>query len=188
MPDGAGGERASLAVEAPDLALEPRRAGRHRERSIPRRAGSGDLDLSNEAVRVLRAHLLRRRAEKLARGWRDLPPPLFCSTAGTMADPSGVREAFRRVCAAACLVTTICGPDGTPKTSSRFTPHGLRHTYAALHLQHGTDVYYVSRQLGHASIALTVSTYGAWLTPNRRPAVDALDRTMEAATEVQAQA
>src|SRR5262245_50380060 len=51
-----------------------------------------------------------------------------------------------------------------------------RRTYAALHLQHGTDVYYVSRQLGHADIALTVGTYGAWLRPNRRAAVDALDR------------
>jgi len=34
----------------------------------------------------------------------------------------------------------------------------------------------VSRQLGHADIALTVGTYGAWLRPNRRVAVDALDR------------
>jgi len=184
-----------LALAEPDLHLDARMLRVERTLSddgtridTPKGGIGRDVDLSNEAVRVLRAHLLRRRAEKLARGWRDLPTPLFCSTAGTTADPSGVREAFRRVCAAASLVTTTLGPDGTPKTSSRFTPHGLRHTYAALHLQHGTDVYYVSRQLGHASIALTVSTYGAWLKPNRRPAVDALDRTMEAATEVQAQA
>src|SRR5262245_52657413 len=101
----------------------------------------------------------------------------------------GVLSAFAETGASSRLsARTTSGPDGTPRTSPRFTPHGLRHTYAALHLQHGTDVYYVSRQLGHASIALTVSTYGAWLKPNRRPAVDALDRTMEAATEVQAQA
>src|SRR5262245_64047283 len=93
--------------------------------------------------------------------------------------------AFRRVCAAASLVTTSLGADGTPKTSPRFTPHGLRHTYAALHLQHGTDVYYVSRQLGHASIELTVSTYGAWLQPNRRAAVDALDRIAGPATDAE---
>jgi integrase len=137
---------------------------------------------------VLRAHLTRRREETLRRkSWRDLPKPLFCSTAGTYADPSGVREAFRRVCAEAGLVEqrpTMAGEK--PKTSARFTPHGLRHTYAALHLQHGTDVYYVSQQLGHASIELTVSTYGAWLKPNRRAAVDALDRTSEAPAEAQA--
>ena len=80
-----------------------------------------------------------------------------------------MREAFRRVCVEAKLVETRPGKEGeNPKTSPRFTPHGLRHTYAALHLQHGTDVYYVSQQRGHASIELTVSTYGAWLKPNRR--------------------
>jgi integrase len=144
---------------------------------IPKGGIGRDVDLSNEAVRVLRAHLLHRRAEKLRRRWRELPRPLFCSTAGTYADPSGVREAFRRVCVEAKLVETRPGTEREqPKMSPRFTPHGLRHTYAALHLQHGTDVYYVSQQLGHASIELTVSTYGAWLKPNRRAAVDALDR------------
>jgi integrase len=137
---------------------------------------------------VLRAHLTRRREETLRReSWRELPKALFCSTAGTYADPSGVRGAFRRVCAEAGLVELRAAADGKqPKEAPRFTPHGLRHTYAALHLQHGTDVYYVSQQLGHASIELTVSTYGASLKPNRRAAVDALDRTTEAPAEAQA--
>jgi integrase len=179
-----------LALEEPDLDLIARTVRVERALSdngkrldAPKGGISRDVDLSNEAVRVLRAQLTRRRAEKLARGWRGLPTPLFCSTTGTYADPSGVRQAFRRVCIAAKLVTTSVGADGTPKVSPRFTPHGLRHTYAALHLQHGTDVYYVSRQLGHASIELTVSTYGAWLQPNRRAAVDALDRISEPSAE-----
>jgi integrase len=61
--------------------------------------------------------------------------------------------------------------------AARFTPHGLRHTFAALHLQAATDVYYVSRMLGHADISLTVHTYGAWLQPDRRSGLDVLDRT-----------
>ena len=41
--------------------------------------------------------------------------------------------------------------------------------------------------LGHADISLTVNTYGAWLKPNRRPNLDALDRTPpERAEEEQA--
>jgi integrase len=146
------------------------------------------VDLSNEAVRVLRAHLTRRREETLRRGWRALPARFFCGKDGTDTAPTGVREAFYRVCLAAGLsqkrpaaerqvaAGTIGKPTATERLVPRFTPHGLRHTYAALHLQHGTDVYYVSRQLGHADIALTVGTYGAWLRPNRRAAVDALDR------------
>jgi integrase len=134
---------------------------------------------------VLRAHLARRRAEKLRRCWRELPTALFCSTSGATSDPSGVRQAFRRVCIAAKLVDTRPGTDGKPKTVPRFTPHGLRHTFAALHLQEGTDMYYVSRMLGHADIGLTVGTYGAWLQPNRRPAVDALDRIAEPTTDAE---
>src|SRR5262245_12550096 len=181
-----------LGLEESDLHLEARTVRVERSLSddgtridTPKGGISRVVDLANEAVRVLRAHVTRRRAEKLRRRWRELPVALFCSTTGTTPDPSGVRQAFRRVCIAAQLVTTSLGADGTPKTSPRFTPHGLRHTYAALHLQHGTDVYYVRRQLGHASIELTVSTYGAWLQPNRRAAVDALDRIAGPATDAE---
>lgn len=182
------------ALEEGDLDLDRRSLRVERTLSdeggrvdTPKGGVGRDIDLSNEAVRILRAHLVRRREEKLRRGWKELPRPLFCSTAGTYADPSGAREAFRRVCVAAGLTLERLGPDGRPRVTPRFTPHGLRHTYAALHLQAGTDVYYVSRMLGHADITLTVHTYGAWLQPHRRAAVDVLDRT-PAETPEQAQA
>ena len=186
-----------LALEERDVNLTARTLRVERALAVnghdigtPKGGFGRDVDVSNEACRVLRAHLVRRREEKLARKWRELPTPLFCSTTGTYSDPSGMREAFRRVCLAAKLTKphpSKQAPHGRPKLVARFTPHGLRHTYASLHLQHGTDVYYVSQQLGHADIELSVSTYGAWLKPNRRPAVDALDRTVEAA-ESEAQA
>jgi integrase len=102
--------------------------------------------------------MMRRRTEKLRGRWSELPALLFCSTKGTAADPTGVRAAFRRVCIAAQLVAIRHGKNGIPTSVPRFTPHGLRHTFAALHLQAGTDVYYVSRMLGHADISLTVNT------------------------------
>ena len=55
------------------------------------------------------------------------------------------------------------------------TPHCLRHTYASLMLQQGESVAYVQRQLGHASIQLTVDTYGKWLPMESQAAVDRLD-------------
>ena len=56
-----------------------------------------------------------------------------------------------------------------------FTPHCLRHTYASLMLQQGEPVAYIQRQLGHASIQLTVDTYGKWLPLGNQAAVDRLD-------------
>jgi Phage integrase family len=56
-----------------------------------------------------------------------------------------------------------------------YTPHCLRHTFASLLLQQGVSPVYVQRQLGHASIQLTVDTYGKWLPMGNNAAVDALD-------------
>jgi integrase len=38
--------------------------------------------------------------------------------------------------------------------------HDLRHTFASLLLQQGELIVYVKEQLGHASIQITVDTYG----------------------------
>jgi integrase len=121
------------------------------------------VDLSSRAAAVIRQHIEQRKVEKLRRGWREMPTPFFCSTAGTYADPRNVRDAFARVTKAA----------GLP----HFTPHCLRHTYASLLLVAGVDLYYVSRMLGHASIQETVDTYGRWLPANRPGVLDVLDST-----------
>jgi len=56
-----------------------------------------------------------------------------------------------------------------------FTPHCLRYTYASLMLQQGESIVYVQKQLGHASIQITVDTYGKWLPMGNKAAVDRLD-------------
>jgi integrase len=76
------------------------------------------------------------------------------TTAGTPLDESKMRKSMRRVLNAA----------------------GLRHTYASLLLQDGVSPVYVQRQLGHASIQLTVDTYGKWLPMENKGAVDRLDK------------
>ena len=50
-----------------------------------------------------------------------------------------------------------------------FSPHCLRHSFASLLLQHGESPAYIQRQLGHASIQLTVDTYGKWLPMGNKP-------------------
>jgi len=59
-----------------------------------------------------------------------------------------------------------------------FSPHCLRHTFASLLLQQGESPAYVQRQLGHASVQLTVDTYGRWLPTENKAAVDKLDENL----------
>lgn len=84
------------------------------------------------------------------------------------------------------------GPDGKPLNSDDWTrkiwkpllavaglrhrgPHQLRHTYASLLLMQGESPAYVSKQLGHASIKMTVDLYGHFIHGANRQAVDRLD-------------
>jgi integrase len=99
------------------------------------------VDLAPGAAAVLRP--------RVARGgtW------LFPGRDGLMGHAT-VEHAFKRIAARAGL------PD-------HLTPHSLRHTFAAMHLQRGASVYYVQRMLRHASIQITVDTYGSWLDPGR---------------------
>ncbi len=54
------------------------------------------------------------------------------------------------------------------------TVHQLRHTYATLLFAAGKDLYYVSRQLGHANILITAKVYVHYLPGSDRQAVNAL--------------
>jgi len=87
---------------------------------------------------------------------------MFCTAPGAPYDLAFVQRAFKRVVKAA-------------KLPLHFTPHCLRHTYGSLMLQAGESPVYVQRQLGHASIKLTVDTYGKWLPMGNKAAVDRLD-------------
>jgi len=53
--------------------------------------------------------------------------------------------------------------------------HDLRHAYASLLLEMGTEIQYVQAQLGHHSAAFTLKVYGHLLPRDRRGYVDRLD-------------
>jgi integrase len=154
-------EEADLDLDAGTARINRTLADDGKSVGTPKGNRGRTVDLSARTVQVLRAHLTARKALKLKHGWTEMPTPLFCSQAGTHPDPRNVRDAFARVIKKAKL--------------PHVTPHGLRHTYASLLLTAGTDVYYVSRMLGHASIQETADTYGRWLPANRPGALDVLD-------------
>ena len=111
---------------------------------------------------VLRRLQIERKVEALQRGWGRVPEWVFCSTTGGLLEPQKVAGPFLRALKRASLPL-------------HFTPHSLRHSYASQLLQAGVSPAYVQRQLGHASITLTVDTYGRWLPMENKAAVDALD-------------
>jgi integrase len=58
--------------------------------------------------------------------------------------------------------------------------HDARHTYASLMLRRGVPIAYVSRQLGHSSIQVTVDLYGHFIPGADRHHVEALAADIEA--------
>jgi len=146
--------------------------------STPKSSHGRTLDMSMAVKDVLQRHQaklasawLQRKPEmgphgaSLPKG--EMPPWVFRSDAWTPMDHANVAKAFKRVLKAAGLAL-------------HHSPHDLRHTFASLLLQQGESIQYVQRMLGHASITLTVDTYGKWLPMGNKAAVDRLDETARA--------
>jgi integrase len=117
------------------------------------------VDLSDEALEALQtlrkdrleAWFGRDKAPLVAAGlWDDtvnLPKVIFCNEDGGYLDGSNlVDRHFFRCLQAAGL--------------KRRRYHDLRHTFASLLLTAGAPIAYVSEQMGHSSIELTVKRYG----------------------------
>jgi len=157
----------AIALQWPDINLDDReirveRGFSARQIETPKTGHGRTVDMSQQLARVLRRLQVDRKSETLRRGWPEVPPWVFCNAAGKPLDSSRVRRNFRRV----------LRPAGLP---GHFHPHCLRHTFSSLLLQQGVSPAYVQRQLGHASIKLTVDTYGKWLPMGNKGAVDGLD-------------
>ena len=160
----------AFALQWPDLDLAGReirvaRAFSHGRIDTPKSGHGRTVDMSRQLEAVLRHLHTERKAETLRRGWREMPLWVFCTTRGTMFNKGNVRRVFVRLLKRA----------GLPL---HFSPHCLRHTFASLLLQQGESPVYVQRQLGHASIKLTVDTYGKWLPMGNKAAVDRLDERL----------
>ena len=115
---------------------------------------------------MLRVHVSGLRRHALQTG-QPLAPWLFATRAGTPPEPRNIARA----------VTRLCRQAGLPR---RHSPHDLRHAYATLLVEAGAPLDYVQRQLGHASIQLTIDTYARGAkTKLPRHIVGALDTPHE---------
>ena len=171
------GEALALQAEDVDLHAQTIRIARafseDGKLDTPKSGHGRTVDMSQSLAMALSGHDMGRKQEKLKQGWKELQPWLFLTKVGTSIDPANVRAAMRRILKTAQL-------------PQHFTPHCLRHTYASILLADGVSPVYVQEQLGHATIELTVSTYGRWLKKKAPGALDRLDSIQSNYVAVQA--
>jgi integrase len=105
------------------------------------------IQLTEEAVRVLREHLDRQvdYIQRLGDLYRD-EGLIFASAVGTLINPSNLRQRS---------FASLLKRAGLQKI--RF--HDLRHTCATLLLSRNVHPKFVQELLGHANIAITLDTY-----------------------------
>jgi len=130
------------------------------------KASTRTVDMADPLRDVLRDLQARRRQEAFKAGAPVSPWVLFpdLPEQPDAKDEQGVVKAISRAMARVLKVA------GLPPWH---TPHSLRHTFGSLLIAAGVSPVYVQQQMGHASITMTVDTYGSWLP---RSDVGALNR------------
>jgi len=115
--------------------------------TMPKSGKTRRVDMSAQLADTLRALLTTRKAEALRNGWGQVPEWIFCGETGGHLDGDNLRHrvSYRLL---------------TKAGLRRIRFHDLRHTFATMLIQNGESLAYVRDQLGHASIQLTVDTYG----------------------------
>lgn len=122
--------------------------GGWRLREYPKtEAGFRTLKLAPKVVQLLKEHRRRQLEERVKAGGRYRHNDLvFCTKTGEpLAETNVIRRHLRPLLTAAGL--------------RRVTLYGLRHSFATLSIAAGEDAKYVSRQLGHESVAFTLDVY-----------------------------
>lgn len=120
------------------------------------------VDMSMHLVETFEKRLVQAKAEMLKAGKGELNPWVFTNRDGEPLDGDNVRK-------------RVVGPMLTKAKLRHIRVHDLRHTYASLLIQQNESLKYISEQLGHSSIKLTVDTYGHLVPGANRAAVDKLD-------------
>jgi integrase len=122
--------------------------------STPKNHERRDVDLSPDLV------------EALAAWWAELRRPaettlVFPGATGHLDAANVLRSVLYPAMREAGIPRV--GPTGEPRTF-----HSLRHTFARIALESGTELTWLSRHLGHSSTAVTDGVYGHWSRAARK--------------------
>ena len=142
--------------------IEVQRAVYQSQVTTPKTDKKRRVDMSSQLAEVLKAHLVERKKETLKKGWREPPEFLFYDTRGGILDADHWRKwVHNKILEKAGL--------------RHVRIHDLRHTYATLRLLKGDTLIDVSKQLGHASVKMTLDVYTHWIPGGKKSEVDGLD-------------
>ena len=134
---------------------------KHKREEEPKH-GARIVDVSPQLAAILDAHIAGLVKVVRLEDGAPVVQWLFPSEAGTMLDGRNVRRALARLAGHAGLGRGL-------------GPHDLRHTFGSQLIAAGKSPVYVQRQMGHASVAITVDLYGSGLPLEDRSGVAALD-------------
>jgi integrase len=131
-----------------ETALEQTRAHGIRIKAPKTRKGRRTISLPGAAVEALRAHWRAQQEQRLALGIGKSPAdtPVLATFDGKPQSPGAITKAWSRT------MVEIRMPDAGL--------HSLRHTHVSMLLASGMDVLTISRRIGHASVKVTLDTYG----------------------------
>ncbi|MBV5328070.1 MAG: site-specific integrase [Chlorobium sp.] len=118
------------------------------------------VDMSKGLSEMLKKLRSSTEEEELAAG---VNRPYCFHKAGALLAHSTLRRVFGKALSVAAVNTRRI--------------HDIRHTYASRLLSAGESIVYVSRQLGHKNIQMTVDIYTHWIPSGEERPSDMLDRT-----------
>ncbi len=123
--------------------------------------------VADNVLNVLRRVKVKQSEWKLAAGecWNNKDNFVFTDELGNHLSKATLYENLKRCAKGA----------GIPDT--RF--HDLRHTYATLALEQGTDIKTVSSNLGHATVAFTLDVYGHVTEQMQRDSANRMQQYLE---------
>jgi integrase len=138
-------ERGHLRIET---ALEQTQTFGVRRKSPKSRRGRRTISLPATTVAELRAHWRAQQEQRLALGIGKSPAdsPVLVTPEGKTQSPEAITKAWSRAMA------SIGMPDAGL--------HSLRHTHVSMLIASGMDILTISRRIGHASVKVTLDTYG----------------------------
>jgi integrase len=116
--------------------------------------------MSDQLSTTLQAHLTSQKREALKTGLGEVPELVFHKF-GRVIEQHAIGYVYKRILKKAKL--------------RHIKFHGLRHAFCAHLLSEGVTPYYVSQQVGHASINITCDVYGSWIRTEENRYVNLLD-------------